>query len=201
MVPQYTDPAVSRRKFDRELAEYRQLSEEYRRRGWFLVEAEFPNVLVVFAAAKLKPPALVLGVKFNYTNYDALPPSVKLVDPFTGEPYKFKELPTTLNRALPAQQIALPGMPADQRMMVGSVQPYMQAHGPDEIPFLCIAGVLEYHSHPAHTGDLWELHRASGAGRLVRLLDIIHRYGVEPITGYGVQLIPQVGLNFGSPPA
>src|SRR6185437_2345886 len=103
-------------------------------RGWLLVEADFPKVLVVFAAPNLKPHAIVFGAAFDYTNYDAAPPSVQIVDPFTGEAYRAKELPTKLNRALPPQQIALPGMPADQKVMVGAAQPYMQAHGPDDIP-------------------------------------------------------------------
>jgi len=200
-VVQYADPSVSRRKFDRELAEYRALGEKYRRRGWFLVDFEFPRVLVALCAPNLKPSAVVVGVAFDYTNYDACPPSVRIVDPFTGEPYKFKDLPNPLNRALPAQEISIPGMPKEQKMLVGSVQPYMQAYGPDEVPFLCLAGVREYHDHPAHSGDLWELHRASGAGRLVRLLEIIYRYGVEPISGFGVQLVPQVGFNYGQPPS
>ena len=76
----------------------------------------------------------------------------------------------------------------------------LQAYGPEEIPFLCLAGVREYHEHPAHSGDIWELHRASGAGRLVRLLEIIHRYGIEPITGMSVQLVPQFSVNYGPPP-
>lgn len=201
MSVQYADPAVSRCKFGRELAEYRALGEEYRRRGWFLVDSEFPRVLVVLSAPKLKPAAVIMAVAFDYTNYDAAPPSVRIVNPFTGEPYKFKELPNPLNRALPAQEISIPGMPAEQKMLVGSVQPYMQAYGPDDVPFLCLAGVREYHEHAAHSGDLWELHRADGAGRLVRLLEIIYRYGIDPITGFGVQLVPQVGLNYGPAPS
>lgn len=142
-----------------------------------------------------------MGVAFDYTNYDADAPSVRIVNPFTGVSYKLKELPTQLNRALPQQEIAIPGMPAEgPKMVVASAQPYMQAHG-DEIPFLCLAGVREYHDHPAHNGDIWELHRASGAGRLVRLLEIIHRYGVEPIMGFGVQLVPQVRFTYGPPPS
>jgi hypothetical protein len=35
----------------------------------------------------------------------------------------------------------------------------------------------------------------------VRLLEIIHHYGIEPITGFDVQLVPQVRINFGMPPA
>lgn len=202
MTAQYTDPAVSRMKFDREIAEYRALAMEYGKRGWFLVHADYPHVLVVLSAPQTKPPVVVMGVAFDYTNYDAAPPSVRLVDPFTARPYKFSELPTQLMRALPQQQLPLPGagegMP---QLIVQQQQPYMQAHQPEDIPFLCLAGVREYHEHPAHNGDSWELHRTTGAGRLARLLEVISRYGIEPISGLGVQLVPKVNLNFGPPPA
>jgi hypothetical protein len=195
---QFADLAVSRAKFDREVAAYRELQPTYEERGWFLLEAEFPTVFVVMTTPKTQPPAVVTGVLFDYSNYDAIPPSVRLVNAFTREPFIAKELPTALNRALPPQDIALPGMPGNLQMQ--AAQPLMQAHSPEEVPFLCVAGVREYHDHPGHSGDAWDLHRASGAGRLVRLLDVIHRYGVEPIKGYGVQLVPQVGFEFGQPP-
>jgi hypothetical protein len=190
-MPQYVDAAVSHAKFTREIADYRANEGLYRARGWMLLEARFPRALVVLAAPQLRPPAVVTGVQFDYTNYDAEPPSVRLVDPFTGEPYITKDLPTQLNRSVgAAQQIAIPGLPMP--VMLNQVQQLMVSYGPEELPFLCLAGVREYHSHPAHTGDSWELHRAAGAGRLARLLEIIHQYGVQPISAYQVQLVPQV---------
>jgi hypothetical protein len=194
MSSQYVDPQVSRRKFAEELHDYRTLETEYRQRGWFLIEADFPRVQVIMAASQLKPPAIVTGVAFDYTNYDAEPPSVKLVNPFTGQPYLGKELPIRLDREVSTNQqlppqIAPIGMPM---VRISQVQPYMQWQSPDDVPFLCVAGVREYHEHPAHSGDPWELHRAAGAGRLVRLLEVISRYGIESIRGYSVQLLPQV---------
>jgi len=201
MALQYADPSVSRAKFERELAEYHELSDNYRQRGWLLAHVEFPRILVILAAPQVSPAVIVMGVDFDYSNYDAAPPSVRLVNPFTRVPYTFKELPTPLNRGLPQQEIQLPGLPPDApKMAIAAQQPYMQAYGPDDVPFLCLAGVREYHEHPAHSGDVWELHRPTGAGRLVRLLEVIHRYGIAPISGLGVQLIPQVRLNFGAPP-
>lgn len=197
MQPQFTDPYVSRAKFEREIQIFRDLEDEYRKRGWILQRAEFPNVYVLMAATHLKPVAVILGVHVDYTNYDMEAPSVHLVDPFTWEPYKAKELPTTLNRQTPAQDLvpagAGPEAPAQFRMM--AQQALMQAYGPDEIPFLCLPGVREYHSHPAHSGDSWELHRPNNEGRLVHLLDIIHRYGVAPITQYSITLVPQIALT------
>ncbi len=76
----------------------------------------------------------------------------------------------------------------------------MQAYGPDDIPFLCVAGVREYHEHPAHSGDQWELYRSSGGGRLIRLLEIVSKYGLDPVVGLNVQMVPHVGFQFGVPP-
>lgn len=196
---QYVEPAVSRAKFEQELAEFRDLSAEYHANGWFLLEADFPQILVILAAPQLQPPAIITGVLLDYTNYDAEPPSVRLVNPFTREPYRAKELPTRLNRAVEGQTLNLPGVPGELKMQ--GAQPLMQAHDEDDIPFLCIAGVREYHQHPAHSGDAWELHRPAGAGRLVRLVEVIHTYGIKPLRGYGVNLVPQVGLDYGDPPA
>src|SRR5437879_5122780 len=108
MKAQYVDLAVSRGKFDREIEEYRSLESTYRERGWFLLEANFPGALVLMAAPQLAPPALVTGVAFDYTNYDAQPPSVQLVNPFTSEPYLAKDLPVTLNRDVSATNPGLP---------------------------------------------------------------------------------------------
>jgi len=198
--PQFTEPTVSHTKFASELADYEDQRDEYEARGWLLVEAHFPTVFVVMANTVLKPPPIVCGVLLEFTNYDAMPPSLKLVDPFTRVPYTAANLPTQLNRSLPAQSVQLPGLPAGGNIQMQVAQPLMQAHDPQAVPFLCLAGVREYHEHPGHSGDPWELHRGSGAGRLVRLLDIVHRYGVEPIKAYGVQITP-AGFDFGQPPA
>lgn len=201
---QVADPQVSRAKFAREVEDFRSLARDYGGRGWFLAEAAFPVVRVVMAAPQLSPPAIVTGVRLDYTNYDARPPSVRLVDPFTDEPFTAGELPTVLKRTVNNTSIQLQGvaLPPGAGAMFVEQQPLMQAYGPDDIPFLCVAGVREYHDHPGHSGDAWELHRPTGAGRLVRILDVISRYGVEPITDYNLALKPEVqGFRQGEPPA
>ena len=217
--PQFADPAVSRRKFDREIATFRSQADEYRRWGWLLAEAEFPHALVILATAKTKPIALLCGVWFDYSNYDAAPPSVRLVHPLTREPYKWSEVPTRLLRmpappaaggaAQPLPPVVAQALPprVAQALAQGVVkarqvepQPLMQAYGADDIPFLCIAGVREYHEHPAHSGDHWLSHRTSGAGCLVRLVQVISKYGLETIDGFEVQMIPQIRFHTGVPP-
>jgi len=201
---QCADPAVSRRKFNREVRQFRAQADVYRRRGWYLAHAKFPEAVVILASPKTQPISLLCGIAFDYTNYDAVPPSVRLVNPLTFEPYRNSELPTNLPRLLPGDPVGIaqapqagaapPQIPAQ---MV--IQPLMQAYG-DETPFLCIAGVREYHDHPAHSGDDWELHRPSGAGRLIRLVEIVAKYGLETIVGYSVQLVPKVEYQLAVPP-
>lgn len=191
---QVVDPEVSRRKFDGEVAEFRAVASEYGRRGWFLAEACFPEILVVLAAPQIKPSPIVTGVVLDYTDYDVRPPSVRLADPFTREPYAPRDLPTHLLREIEMdapQIIGLPPGAMPARMV--QQQPLMQSYpDSDDPPFLCLAGVREYHDHPAHSGDRWELHRASGAGRLVRLLEVIDTYGLRPLNGFQVNLVPQI---------
>lgn len=191
-----TDPRVSREKFERELDEYNSLGSEYRKRGWLLVRAQFPEIVVALVARSLRPLAIVTGVKFDYSGYDAVPPSVTLVDPFSEEPYKTKDCPTLLPRVTSSTPSPIPGLP--QPVLFQRVENLMQSYGPDYVPFLCLPGVREYHEHPAHSGDSWDLQRPAGAGRFVRLLDIISRLGVEPITDYNVNLVPQI--SFAAPP-
>lgn len=66
--PLLVDPAVSRAKFARELAEYRSLEDDHLRRGWWMLRREYPEVFVVFANAQLKPPAVIFGVIIDFTN-------------------------------------------------------------------------------------------------------------------------------------
>jgi hypothetical protein len=201
---QSVDPTVSRNKFDREIGDFRSLSEQYGARGWFLAEACFPHAFVVLAAPQLSPPPLVTGVSFDYTDYDLRPPSVRLVNPFTREPWTGGKLPTTLRRRVEGSPVPVQGLqlpPGVAAPKIFQEQSLIQAY-PDGVPFLCIAGVREYHDHPAHSGDAWELHRPAGAGRLLRILEIIDTYGLRPLNGYNVSLTPQiVGFVQGDPPA
>ena len=194
---QYVDPTVSRTKFDREIAEYHSIEADYRARGWFLVNAHWPVAVVVLASNRTNPPAIVTAVQFDYTNYDAEPPSVRVIDPFSGRILQSKELPIRLPRIIPGPEMTIPGGP---KLRQNKVLELLQAHSPEDLPFLCIPGVKEYHDHPGHSGDPWELHRSSGEGRLVRLLEVISKYGLEPVTGFNVNLVPQVTFATSEPP-
>jgi hypothetical protein len=187
LVAQFVDPAVSRTKFDEQIAEYRRDEATYRVRGWFLLDAEFPRVVFAMAAPHLVPTPLVCGIAFDYSNYDAEPPSVRLVNPITWEPYQPNQLPILLARPkLPPGYVPQPGQPVPMEQLV-------QWHD-GGLPFICVAGVREYHAHPAHSADSWISHRMNGEGKFVRLLDIIDRIGIKPI-GFSLSLVSQFTLE------
>ena len=189
---------MSLNKFEREIAEYRAMEDHYYARGWFLVRADWPTVTVVLASRKTEPPAIVMAVRFDFTNYDAEPPSVRVVDPFTQRPLLNRELKVRLIRTVPGPTIPAP-IPGGGQLQLNAAQDLMQAYSPEEPPFLCISGVREYHNHPGHSGDPWELHRSTGAGRLVRLLDTISKYGLDPIQAFSVRAQPQVDFLIPDP--
>ena len=193
------DPVVSRAKFARDLDQCRRLGAELRRRGWWILEGEFPNVVAAFVSPNVRPSPVVFGALINFDNYDLWAPSVRIVDPITGTPLLYRDVPPHLHfhRSVAAGQVEIPGVGFMQAQ--GVPQPLLLAHTPDEMPFLCLPGVREYHEHPAHTGDDWLLHRDRGEGTLYFLLEKLARYGLEPIQQYqiGLQI---VGFQRGEAP-
>jgi hypothetical protein len=169
------DPAVSAAKFDEQIQAFRANAALHRQRGCWLLEATFPDALFVFCSPKVRPPGVIVGVRINFDNYDLWAPSVVFVDPFTGRPYKNGEMPTRMRRAVPAVPMGF-----TEQLLI------QQYDGTDTLPFLCLAGVREYHNHPAHTGDDWLLHRDQPEGKLAHLLDVILKYAVEPIDSYTI---------------
>jgi hypothetical protein len=206
------DPTVSRAKFDRQVADYRSMEREYLRRGWMMVRAEFPEVVVVFAAPHLQPRGVLFGVVLDFTNYDLWAPSVRFVDPFTLEPLRIEEMAFPLLKrprplipapGAPAPGVqpgdvvaaaAQPGGPGVQAGLQAPPQNLVQANA-DGKPFLCMAGVREYHEHPFHTNDPWLAHRTGGSGSLYHTLNIIYQHGVLPLQDWNYH----VNLQFAGP--
>lgn len=191
--PQSVDPEVSRAKFDREIGRFRAHVSFYRAQGCFLTEACFPTAFFIFATPKLKPRVIGAAVEIDFSNYDLRPPSVVFVDPFTRQSIARKDLQLRMLRRPP-----LPGTPPEMiaRLIQQNAVPitdFIQANGPEDAPFLCMAGIREYHDNPAHSGDSWLLHRGSGEGLLAFILDKIIKYGTGPVDQLQIQLQPVVG--------
>lgn len=187
------DPAVSRFKFDQEVAKFRAREDDYASRGIWLLAARFPTAFAVLAARHTKPVMVPYGVLLDFRDYDLRPPSVRLTDPTTRRPYKaselgYKFLRTKITNA-PAE-----GVPQRE------LQPLL-VHFDEENPFICLPGIREYHNSSAHSGDSWLLHRSTGEGTLHFILENLWKYGVEPIRNPNYQIeIKFAGFNISEPP-
>jgi hypothetical protein len=170
------EPEVSLIKFKEEIGNFHKISNDWRKKGVFLIHEDFPIVEFMFTTPKLRPSAIAFCVQIDFTNYDIEPPSLKFICPFTRRiltrqeiPVQFLQvkLPEKINANVPIQ-----------------IQPQDLLQGPlDEIPFFCIPGIKEYHNHPAHTGDSWLLYRKRGEGGLGFILDQLYDHSIAGIAG------------------
>lgn len=182
---QTVDPAVTRAKFDRELARFTALQFSYAKRGILLLSAEFPRIEVAFVAVKVHPAVVILTARFDFTDFDVRPLSVQFIDFRTREPLAYEQLLTKLNRLDPS----ITPETAATLTQTGQPIPIVPAIQPGERPFLCLPGVREYHDHAAHSGNHWELHRASGQGAMIQLIEKIWQYGADPIDSISVNVM------------
>jgi Predicted metal binding domain len=123
------DPAVSRRKFERELECIRtQAAGFIEAAAWDVVDATYPVLAVVFTHPGSKRR---VGFRFLCDDWDELPPSLSLFHPETGQELPWDKWP---------QQGWSAGNP----------------HPTTGKPFLCLPGIREYHIHSSHLGDKWD---------------------------------------------
>lgn len=198
------DPSVSRAKFEREVRAYRAQEATYRERGWFLIRAEFPEVLVLMSSPRVQPWGIQYTLRFDFTDYDLLPPSLQFVNPFTLAPlsvgavlaiFQKREDPKDagdVEKAL-AHENGAGGLSPGQAAPPQLLQPLnlVQGHGGDHPAFLCVPGTREYHAHPYHSNDPWLAHRGTGPGSLYYLLDVVWRHGILPFVGYQILFQPR----------
>lgn len=180
-----TDVEVTRKKFDREIAQFRAQEQHYREQGIWILDCTFPQVLMAFATARAPQVFVPFGALIDFTDYDAKPLRVTLVHPCSRQILKLHEVLPQLMQ-LPQGQVGGRFM----RVREDPTQPggvavdhILQGYDfdPNSPPFLCIAGVRAYHEHPAHSGDSWWLHRGTGHGTFHQIVHMLWSYGTKNI--------------------
>jgi hypothetical protein len=142
------DPAVSKRKFERELEIIRtQAAGFVESAAWDFVSTTYPTLAVVFPNPSTQRR---VGFRFLCDDWDDQPPSLSLFDPKTGDDLPWSKWP---------QQ----GWPAGQ------------AHPTTGKPFLCLPGIREYHTHSSHLNNLWSNLRGKDSYSLRYILHRVHR--------------------------
>jgi hypothetical protein len=175
--PTLVDPEISKAKLVRQLSDWRSQAEEYRKRGWLLLDTGELHVDVGFAAqvpigSVPDSTAIPLAVRLAFENYDLWPPSIQVIDPLDGRPLLQPRI-----QALDFEHRDADGTP-------GTV--LLAGHPDTGRPFLCKRGVREYHAHFEHSGDDWLLYRGQGIGTLVQLCEAIWRLTTRTIAGVQV---------------
>lgn len=166
--PTRVDPEVSLSKFQKEVESFVGLQDQYRQRGWILESAEFPLCLITLLWRIGNLVFAPVALRIDFTNYDLWAPSLTFVDPLTREP------------VMPAVGAVLRAEGREEQLIVPE-------HPLTHLPFLCVPGTREYHSHPQHSGDRWELHRSTGEGNLATLVDRVWGTMIQTIVGLATQ--------------
>ena len=143
------DSAVSRRKFESEIRWLETEAAPYvSAKGWKILSSTYPLLAVV-----LRHSRTTRQIEFRFTcdNWDELAPSLTLHDPQDGRELTWSEWPK------------------------GGWDVH-KTHPSNHKPFLCLAGIREYHEHLSHLGT-WEVYRQQGTHLLRDIVDRVqHRF-------------------------
>jgi hypothetical protein len=183
---QVVEPEVTRAKFEHEIAEFILIEDEWRKKGIVCLKRDCPNAQFVFIAHHIKPVIVAFAVSIDFTNYDIDPPSVVFINPFTLQPVKTRDLQVGFFQ-VSTQIQQVPGSNGMQEMQL-RVPVSILVPGLDDIPFLCIPGIREYHNHPAHSNNSWLNYRTKGEGKLSFILDQLYIHCIPHIVGFNAHI-------------
>jgi len=119
--------AVSRRLFEKQVERWP--FDLAQKRGWVLHQIEYPILECTFTA----PNRTALRLRFDFSDWNELPPSIELLDE-SGEPLKSL-------------------WPDPTGVFNSSLHPVTKR------PFVCTAGSREFHTHEGHLSEHWEQFR------------------------------------------
>lgn len=164
------DPRVCELKYEEERHILTEQVNVLEQRGIFVLNSSaFPDIEVFFAPRHLLRIGFPIGppsgsgvqqfsafevpslaargfkVRFNLSDYDLFPPSLEFLDPWTNIPMDYQ----TMFRAFEFEKSR------------GAHLVLLGDHPVTHKPFLCLRGVREYHEHPQHSGDEWQLYRGN----------------------------------------
>lgn len=195
--PQFVDKRVTQTKFNKQVSNFERHSSSYRKEGIICLRIEFPffefalfgkkghfqfnlppfnvNGNVILAeplSVTTNAPFLLFAIRVDYSNFDALPPSLRIIDPITSD----------LTRVVGFQPIITPAQQDESNLVHHQFRVQNQSLLLEDNRgrlFICLRGLREYHSHPDHSGDPWLLYRNSGKGDILHVLDQLQLYAIS----------------------
>jgi hypothetical protein len=190
-IKQFVDPEVTRLKFEREIQNFRVNEGHFREKGIVCLSVGENVIELLYGVPHVVPIPIAFSVQINYTNWDIEPPSVRFIDPFSRTFLQREEIKVGMFQVPDKNTVSV-----QNGQLLGVVDLLQPAGGINEFAFVCIPGVREYHQHPAHSGDLWMLHRTKGEGTLCVLIDQLYRHSIPFINAYHFQITQlKVSIN------
>jgi hypothetical protein len=128
-------PEVSKQSFEEEVGKILGNADLLVERGWLVLVAIYPEFTL---AVKHRKTGHIRVFRFNFDDWNDLPPKLSFVD---GE--TLLELPGTMWPTNAFSHWHQSGWQPANGVSTGQ-------------PFMCMAGIREYHTHQSHIGDSWE---------------------------------------------
>src|SRR5438445_704486 len=122
-------PEVSRQLFEEQVKRITGNPDLILDRGWLVLAETHPFLTI---AVRHRATNKVRTFRFGFDNWNDLPPSLVLIDAETAE------------------ELAGNFWPTDNQSH------WHQSGSSTNKPFMCMAGIREYHTHQSHITDLWE---------------------------------------------
>ncbi len=193
---QFSDVRVTRAKFDRQVNDFNKNASDYRKEGIICLKIEFPVLEFAFLAKEtqynlnlnmLAPeggvvlqqigihrqvPHYLFSIRLDYSSFDATPPSLRIINPFTSELSSQVSIAPFIT---PSQQDS--NSLIDDRLK--TINQNILLKDNDDQLFVCLRGLREYHEHPQHNGDSWFLYRLKGKGNVLHILDQLQIYAIS----------------------
>lgn len=134
-------PEVSKQLFEEEVGKILANADLLVERGWLVLIASYPEFTV---AVKHRKTSRIRVFRFVFDDWNDLPPKLSLVD---GE--TLQDLPGTMWPTNGLSHWHHSGWTSASGITTSQ-------------PFMCMAGIREYHTHQSHVSDSWENHKSQG---------------------------------------
>jgi hypothetical protein len=129
---QILDYEIASIKFNRETTLFQQKPDYWKNQGWEFAEIKFPFLKIIFNGE--------IAIIVNCRNYDLYPPSVYYANPIDFTPLTYQEI---------------------RKLVKKTGRLILDDHPVTHLPFICMQGFWEYHTHTSHLNDLWQNYKQS----------------------------------------
>lgn len=153
------DQEVAKKYFEKEVDFFLRFSHEVKSRGWKVHKVDFPFFEISLYTTKTNVKFKYFTLKFDLTNYNAIPISIEVVYPKSY---------VNVNGIVIGDK--------DRRARVVKFRDgknVLLVNYKTKRPFICMKGTFEYHTHRQHEKTYWDVFKYSKQGKLFYIVNSI----------------------------